>query len=237
MNRSASSLLVAIVGGSGAGKTWLAGQLRQLLRDRAVHLSLDDFYQDRSHLTPEQREHVNYDHPRAIDWPCVERVLADCRAGRPTCVPRYDFKTHTRSHAGDWRQPKPVVLMDGLWLLRRPAVRRLFQVRIFIDCPARVRLSRRLARDVAGRGGDARSVRRYFRKTVLPMHRRFVATQVRWANVVLKHRADDDGLAQLGDQLWGWLEDRSLYPVWMRDTFRASLRALRIDLEPKHERR
>src|SRR5689334_19369399 len=41
-------LLVAIVGGSGSGKTWLAKKLQAALGDRAARLSLDDFYRDRS---------------------------------------------------------------------------------------------------------------------------------------------------------------------------------------------
>ncbi len=193
---SASPILVAIVGGSGAGKSQLAGQLADLLGAEAARLSLDDFYRDQSHLPAGRRAKLNFDHPRAVDWPSVERVLGDWLAGLPALVPRYDFATHCR-RGFRMVQPKPIVLVDGLWLLLRPSLRRLFRLRIFLNCPARIRLARRLARDVEARGRTRASVLEQFRDAVQPMHRRFVAPQARWADVVLKGNWDDREVERL----------------------------------------
>lgn len=186
MKTRPAPLLVAIVGGSGAGKSRLALQLQNALGKRAARISLDDFYRDRSHLPPARRARINFDLPGAIDWPCVDRVLRDCLAGRVTRLPQYDFKTHSRRADSRALRPRPVILMDGLWLLNRPALRRLFGMSIYIDCPAKTRLDRRLARDSASRGRSKASVARQFRETVEPMNARYVAPQARWANVRLK---------------------------------------------------
>jgi uridine kinase len=178
--------LIALVGGSGAGKTWLARGLQQALDHPVTRLSLDDFYRDQSHLTPSMRDRVNYDHPQAIDWLLVEKVLLGCRAARTVYVPHYSFVTHTRQRTFKMLVPRPIILVDGLWLLWRPRLRRLFDLRIFLHCPARLRLARRLKRDMAARGRAGRSVRRQFKETVAPMHKRFVAPQVKWADVVLR---------------------------------------------------
>jgi uridine kinase len=178
-------LLVAIVGGSGAGKSWLAEQLQKLLGEKAVRLSLDDFYRDRSHLAPERRALVNFDHPRAIDWSFLEAVLEDLLLRKQTKIPQYDFATHSRRPKLIPLKPKPIILMDGLWLLRRPSLRRLFQVRIFIDCPSKLRLSRRLARDLLSRGRDKASVEKQFWKMVEPMDALYVAPQAKWAHILL----------------------------------------------------
>ena len=69
MNTETPSKLIALVGGSGAGKSWLADRLCQEFGDEATSLSLDDFYCDLSHLMPSEREKINFDHPDAIDWP------------------------------------------------------------------------------------------------------------------------------------------------------------------------
>jgi uridine kinase len=179
-------ILVAIVGGSGSGKTHLAKQLQTALGRSAGCLSLDDFYRDRSHLASSRRARINFDHPAAIEWPLVERSLRSCLAGKVVHVPHYDFATHSRTPTASSFKPKPVVLVDGLWLFRRPALRRLFALRIFIDCPANTRLNRRLARDQRSRGRSAASVRQQFRSTVEPMHARYVAPQARSADVHLR---------------------------------------------------
>ena len=193
--------LVAIVGGSGAGKSWLAARLEKKLGKGVKRLSLDDFYRDRSHLPETRRGLVNFDHPRAIDWDYLEFVLQNWIAGKTSLCPRYDFATHTRRKQKRILKPGGIVIMEGLWLLRRPSIRRLFDVRIFLDCSQGTRYDRRLARDLAERGRDVQSVRKQFRDSVVPMHRKFVASQRRWATVVLNPNTVRDGLRRLVDQL------------------------------------
>ncbi len=225
MSDEPATRIVAIVGGSGAGKSWLTERLQRLFGAQAARLSLDDFYRDRSHLPAARRARINYDHPRAIDWARVEACLRECRAGRPTRLPRYDFKTHTRSAAEPRWQPRPLVLFEGLWLLLRPPVRRLFDVTIFIESPAALRLRRRLARDVAERGRSRASVRRQFAATVAPMHERFVAPQKRWAQVVLNQPLGEADVYRLADQLCGWLPGQTLRPARRTEQWRPLPRA------------
>ncbi|MHC1764276.1 MAG: uridine kinase [Verrucomicrobiia bacterium] len=177
--------LVAITGWSGAGKSWLAGQLQERLGKEAGLLRLDDFYRDRSHLSAGRRNQVNFDHPRSIDWPLFERVLRRCRRGLPMQVPRYDFARHARSGFVWWR-PCAVVLVEGLWLLQRASIRRLFAWSVFIECDRELCLKRRLMRDVSERGRSDLSVRSQFREHVAPMAERFVQPQAARADWVVQ---------------------------------------------------
>src|SRR5437588_7214643 len=169
--------IIAIAGGSGSGKTWLAVQLQAALSPHATRLSLDDFYRDRSHLSPARRANLNFDKPEAIDWASLERVLRKFLAGKPARVPGYDFKTHCRLEIRRTLEPRPLLLLDGLWVLRRRGLRRLFTLGIYIECGARVRLRRRLARDMASRGRTRASIQDQFWTTVEPMHLKHVAPQ------------------------------------------------------------
>jgi uridine kinase len=193
--------LVAIVGGSGSGKTWLAERLASELSPNAVRVSLDDFYRDRSHLPRTRRARINFDQPRAIDWIAFESALHRLALGRSARIPQYDFKTHSRLRTWKTLLPKPVILIDGLWLLRRRSSRFLFQMRIFLECPVRIRLQRRLERDVGLRGRTAASVRRQFRETVDPMHRLHVVAQRRYADVVMRGTCSPGDIKRLAQQI------------------------------------
>jgi uridine kinase len=176
MKAKRAPLLIAIVGGSGAGKSWLAEQLQKKLGKTAARISLDDFYLDRSHLSPRRRALINFDHPRAIDWVSLEKVLQDCRAGRATRVPQYDFKTHSRRTGTAVLSPKPVILFDGLWVLR-------------------------LARDLLSRGRERASVDHQFWKMVEPMNIQYVVAQARWAHILLKAPIKKTDVSHLAGQI------------------------------------
>jgi uridine kinase len=195
-------LLVAIVGGSGSGKSWLADGLEAALSPHVVRLSQDDFYRDRSHLPAVRRARLNFDHPRAIDWPKLEHCVRKLLSGQQALTPRYDFKTHSRRSDQQRLSPRPVILMDGLWLLRRRSLRSRVTLGVFIDCPTRTRLRRRLTRDLRQRGRSRDSVRRQFRATVEPMHARYVAPQARYADVVLSGAWGRSRIKLLADRLF-----------------------------------
>lgn len=178
--------LVAIVGGSGSGKSWLAAQLSNCFGKKSACLCLDDFYRDRPYLTLLQRTRINFDHPRSIDWKRFERALRECKTRSLLVIPRYDFKTHARLATAESWKPKPMVFVEGLWLLRRPRVRRIFDFRLFLECPTSVRLQRRIDRDTLQRGRNRGDVAEQFHRQVEPMHARFVANQARWADLVIR---------------------------------------------------
>jgi len=198
---SKEPLLVGIVGGSGSGKTWLAERLKAELGWKAALISLDDFYRDRSYLSTTQRERVNYDHPRAIEWPLVEKTLNACRKGKTARVPAYDFSCHSRFSKKNVFQPRPIILLDGLWLFRQRNLRRLFKLRIYVDCPVRLRLKRRLARDMLLRKRLRKCELQRFWKQVEPMNAQYVVPQKRWAHIVLKSPIRERDLCPIIGQL------------------------------------
>lgn len=226
--------LIAIVGGSGAGKGWLVERLCAVLGDRACHLQLDDFYRDRSALPAARRARVNFDVPHAIDWAWAERVLLDCRSGSATRLPRYDFSTHCRLADCEAWAPRPLVFVDGLWLLRRPRIRRLFDLKIYLDTPEELRRSRRLARDVVERGYTVSHIADRFANHVTPMHDRYVEPQKRWADVVLEQPFQEPQVIELAQRLWSLVENTAPLPTWMHETFRAELLSQLLNHEYSH---
>src|SRR6185369_539026 len=106
-----------------------------------------------------------------------------------------------RSPAKNLLTHKPLVLVDGLWLLHRRSLRRVFGLKIFIDCPARTRRSRRVLRDLRSRGRTRASILEQLKNTVEPMHARFVAPQQKWADIVLRHNFGTPEIRRLAREL------------------------------------
>jgi uridine kinase len=193
--------LIAITGGSGSGKTRLADGLRRVVGRRAGRLSQDSFYRDWSHLQPAARDKINFDHPNALDWAHFEDALQTLRRGRACLLPVYDFETHRRRPEGEILHPRPIMFVDGLWLLHRPEVRRHFELSIFIHCDEDERLRRRIARDTVERGRTADSVMVQFRETVAPMHRQFISPQAAHADLLLHQPCREMEILQLQERL------------------------------------
>lgn len=200
--------LLAIVGGSGSGKTWLAERILTEFQGLAGRLSLDDFYRDLSHLTLREREHVNFDHPDSIDWELFLASLTRILQGVAVDLPDYDFSTHTPRPLQKLWSPCPLVVLDGLWLLHRPELRALYRLRVFVDCPEGLRLERRLDRDQRERGRSAGSVRRQFQQHVAPMHNRYVAPQAALADVIMDSPASDSGVEKIFQRCRALLRQR-----------------------------
>lgn len=224
MKTTAPARLVAITGGSGAGKSWLADRLQRLFGSQAGRITQDSFYLDRSHLSAEERSRLNFDHPDALDWACFRETLEALLAGRETRMPTYDFSTHCRGLGEQPVVPRPVMIVDGLWLLHHPEIRRLFSLSIYIPCPSEERLRRRLARDTAERGRTPESVHQQFNETVAPMHRLFVEPQARHANLVIPSPLR--AIGQLHSALWRLLPGQHVRLNWSRGLFRSELSSL-----------
>jgi uridine kinase len=183
----AGPMIVGIVGGSGSGKSWLAAQLvNKLGSDRASVVCQDSFYKDLSHLTPIQRSEVNFDDPKALDWAAFRKCLAHVSSGRIGRIPKYNFATHSRDLGETILEPREVVIFEGLWLLHRPALRRYFQLAVFIDAESDLCLERRLQRDVCERGRCSDEVKAWYGERVLPAQRQFVDPQCWHADFILK---------------------------------------------------
>ena len=180
---------VAIVGGTGSGKTTLSSALAAQLGERCAVIDHDSYYRDLSHLLPAARAAVNFDHPDSLENSLLVDHLHPLRAGRSIDKPTYCFATHTRKPERKWVEPKPVVIVEGILLLALPELRNAFDLKVFVDVDDDVRALRRLRRDVSERGRTVDSVVAQWLQTVRPMHERFVAPSRRSADLVISGEA------------------------------------------------
>ncbi|HKZ33262.1 MAG TPA: uridine kinase [Vicinamibacteria bacterium] len=187
------SVLVGIAGGTGSGKTSLAVKICERVgADRCLLLAQDAYYKDGSTLSPAARAAINYDHPDAFDTSLLVQDLRDLRAGRPVPHLTYDHASYARRVLPDPRKPTPVVILEGILVLAEEPLRRLMDIKLFIDTDADVRLLRRLQRDIQDRGRSFDSVQRQYLESVRPMHLEFVEPSKRYADLIIPEGAENE---------------------------------------------
>jgi uridine kinase len=186
MGEKATSIIIGVAGGTGSGKTTVANAiLDRVGRHRMTHIQHDSYYRDHSHLTPEERARVNYDHPDSLETDLLVRHLELLRLWQAVDVPIYDFTTHSRTNCTMRIEPHHVILVDGILIFVEKALREMFDIKIFVDTDADIRFVRRLERDIAERGRTMGSVIDQYLTTVRPMHLEFVEPSKRYADIII----------------------------------------------------
>lgn len=178
--------LIGVAGGSNSGKTTIASRLAELIGpDRLSLIKLDSYYVERRDEPLEQRAAANYDHPDAFDWDLLDEHLAAILGGASVQVPVYDFTIHDRSDLFETVAAARVVVVEGILVLWEPRLRERFDLKIFVDTPADLRIIRRLRRDVAERGRSPESILDQYLTTVRPSHELFIEPSKRHADVIV----------------------------------------------------
>ncbi|MBI3931786.1 MAG: uridine kinase [Acidobacteria bacterium] len=187
------SILVGIAGGTGSGKTSFAHELLDRVGpERCVTIAQDAYYKDGSALTPEARAALNYDHPDAFDTSLLVQDLRDLKAGRPVPWLTYDHALYSRRVLPDPLSPRPVILLEGILILAEEPLRRMMDIKLFIDTDSDVRILRRLRRDLKERGRSFDSVERQYLDSVRPMHLEFVEPSKRYADLIVPEGAENE---------------------------------------------
>jgi uridine kinase len=187
------NILVGIAGGTGSGKTSFAQKvLERVGPDRCLTIAQDSYYRDGSQLAPEAQAAINYDHPDAFDTSLLVQDLRDLKAGRPVPCLTYDHSTYSRKVLPDPLLPRPVILLEGILILAEEPLRRLMDIRLFIDTDSDVRLLRRLRRDLKERGRTFESVEKQYLESVQPMHLEFVEPSKRYADLIIPEGAENE---------------------------------------------
>lgn len=186
-------VVIGIAGGSGSGKTTVANViLRRVGEKHIAYLPHDAYYLDHSHLNPNERALVNFDHPNSLDTPLLIQHVHSLKQLIPIDLPIYDFKAHRRTEQTIKILPQPVILVEGILILAEPQLRPLFDVKIFVDTDSDLRFIRRLKRDIEERGRTTKSVIDQYLLTVRPMHLEFVEPSKRYADVIIPEGGFND---------------------------------------------
>lgn len=135
-----NAYLIGIAGGSASGKTRVAQSLLKELEasNNIVVVSQDNFYKS---LGAEDSklafaDNFNFDEPSAFDYDLLEQCIRDLKDCKSVQIPNYSFTLHERTDKRTNLYGATVVIVEGLFTLFDPAVRNLFDLKIFVEVSA-----------------------------------------------------------------------------------------------------
>ena len=179
-------VVIGIAGGSGSGKTTVLNHIvREFGPDPIAILDHDAYYRDLSHLSPEKRARLNFDHPDALETELMCEHLDRLIEGEAIEKPVYDFTTHTRHEKTETVQPRPVIIIEGILVLAEASLEERMDIKIYVDAADDIRLMRRIRRDMQERGRSIEGILRQYERTVRPMHLEFVEPSKREADIII----------------------------------------------------
>ena len=179
-------LLIGIAGGTGSGKTTVVNQIVNELPTNIVGvISQDSYYKDLLHMTKEERNNVNFDHPNAIDFSLLIAHLKQLKENKAIQKPSYSFVDETRLEETVLIEPRKVIILEGILVLNNPKIRELLDIKIFVQADSDERLMRRLQRDIKERGHTIEKVLHRYRTAVKPMHNQFIEPSKEFADIII----------------------------------------------------
>ena len=197
--------LIGVAGGVSSGKSSvckkIVEQLAQLNNEhkkQIMIISFDSFYR---HLTSDeqlkaQRGEHNFDHPTSFDDEKAHKTLIDLINGKEISIQIYDNKTYSFKNEAIIIKPSEnalidVLIVEGILVFYYPKIRELFQMKLFVDCDADTRLSRRVLRDMGEYNRDLEQILAYYTKSVKPAFEDFCLPTKKYADVIIPRGAEN----------------------------------------------
>ncbi len=179
-------LIVGIAGGTGSGKTTVVRKIREVFADNEVIvLPQDAYYKDNSHISLEERQKINFDHPDSVEFDLLIDHLRRLKAGESVEMPIYSYLTCLRAKETITINPTRVVLVEGILILTDPGLRGMMDIKVFVDADADDRLGRVIQRDIVERGRSLLNVLERYHDTVKPSHLQFIEPSKRYADIII----------------------------------------------------
>jgi uridine kinase len=178
-------IIIGIAGGTGSGKTTLINRIEAEFMDSIVILSHDFYYRKNSNMPFSEREKLNYDHPNSFETDLMITHIQELKAGRAIERPVYNFVIHDRTEDTVTIKPAQVIIVEGILIFENQKLLDLFDIKVFVDTDADVRIIRRILRDVKERGRSLDSVINQYLTTVKLMHEQFVEPSKKNADIII----------------------------------------------------
>lgn len=167
--------LVGIAGGSASGKTSFLRDLKASLPPKTVSIiTQDNYYLPIHEQSKDENGQVNFDLPTSINRAKFHADLEHIMNWEPITVKEYTFNNPDKVPGLITIEPRPIVIMEGLFIFHFEEIRKALDLRVFIDVRETKMLERRIQRDHIERGYNEESVRYQWDNHVIPSYKKYL---------------------------------------------------------------
>jgi len=178
-------VIIGIAGGTGSGKTTVTKKIKNEFGKDVTVICHDFYYKRTDHLPENEKNKLNYDHPHSLDTDLLISDIKSLQKGNAINAPVYSFAKHNREKDTLHIIPTKVIIVEGILIFENEELRKLMNIKIFVDTDADIRIIRRIMRDVKERKRDLDSVISQYCNTVKPMHEQFVEPSKKHADIII----------------------------------------------------
>ncbi|HEX2920296.1 MAG TPA: uridine kinase [Bacteroidales bacterium] len=179
-------LIVGIAGGTGSGKTTVVDKISSVFPNgEVIVIPQDAYYRDNSNTPPVERQKINFDHPDSVEFELLIKHLKQLKSGKSIKMPVYSYLTCLRSKETINIKPARVVLVEGILILTDEMLRKMMDIKVYVDADADDRLGRVIQRDIIERGRSVLAVLERYHETVKPSHLQFIEPSKRYADIII----------------------------------------------------
>lgn len=167
--------LVGIAGGSASGKTSFLMDLKNSLPPKTVSIiTQDNYYLPIHEQQRDDKGEVNFDLPTSIDREKFHADLEHILNWEPLTIKEYTFNNDEKVPGLITIEPRPIIIMEGLFIFHFEEIRKALDLRVFIDVREHKMLERRIKRDFDERGYTEDSVRYQWENHVVPSYKKYL---------------------------------------------------------------
>lgn len=159
-------------------------KLMENLPDASLH-SMDNYYVAIDKQPRDENNVENFDKLESID---VDRYTTDLEkliSGKSLLIDEYTFNNDKSTSRKIQVPPARVLLVEGIFVLSIDKIRALMDLKLFVDAPDYLMMSRRIIRDAEERGYDLHDVIYRYQHHVMPAFKQHIEPSRQWADLII----------------------------------------------------